>query len=152
MARLRLTLVPLSPSPPPTLSTPLNEHLHDAGSSTQYDVEPKGEIMPPARWSIEKEGSTHLPFFSGDLRLRELRVRAARVASYLLLLMLITTRYLIGTDTIGVKHRTSKWRAWHRTLCVLAPPSVFAGVDTERTAFVEGNPIKEDRDGEEEAG
>jgi hypothetical protein len=31
---------------------------------------------PPMRWSSEKEGGMHLPFFCGDLTLRELRVRA----------------------------------------------------------------------------
>ena len=79
--------------PPPPLSTLLNERLRDAGSSTRYDaeftvsrkqhrpssdggdVELRGEITPPARWSSEKEGGTRLPFFCGDLTPRELRVR-----------------------------------------------------------------------------
>lgn len=66
----------------------------------------------------EEEGGTRLPFFCGDPTPRELRVRAARTALYLLPLTLTTTRCAIGTD---VKHRRFEWRAAHR-----APPCVGA--------------------------
>jgi hypothetical protein len=80
-----------------------------------------------------------------------LRVRAARIALYLLLLTLIA-RCTIGTDTTNVKYRTPNAAQGIVHLCVLTPPRVFAGVATELTAIVGGPPIEADKDGEEEAG
>ncbi|KAH9994217.1 hypothetical protein BJV77DRAFT_1149489 [Russula vinacea] len=50
-----------------------------------------------------------------------------------------------GTDTNEIKNQTSKWRAEHPLLRVLAPLSVFAEVGSELRVIVGEPPIKADK-------
>ena len=76
----------------------------------------------------------------------------ARIASYLLLLTLIATRSAIVPTQPTSNTELPNGAQGIAHFCVLAPPSVFTEVATEPTAIVGGPLIKEDRDGEEEAG
>jgi hypothetical protein len=117
------------PSRRPPLSAVLPERSGDVGSSTWYEAEvaggPKrssddferiGEIMPPARW-VQK-GGKRVPFFSGDLTPRDLRVRARVENQYLTPLLAAT----IGDNATDIEHQAPQWRAEHHA-CPRAGPT-----------------------------
>jgi hypothetical protein len=73
------------------------------------------------------------------------RVITAQIATYAVTGYYYSPRDRYGTDTNEIKNQTSKWRAEHPLLRVLAPLSVFAEVGSELRVIVGEPPIKADK-------